>query len=187
MAHAESEIFNYYIDSQDRIIHVSSNWDAFALANDAADVCAAKILNRPLVFFLTGLETKHLYKLLLTKVRRSQKPLTLPFRCDGPAVRRYMELTMRPQADKGVEFQSRILREESRESVLLLDRGSSRSQDLLSICAWCKKVKVGSAWLEIEDAVAKLQLFHEPLLPRLTHGLCSVCQMRVANEAAAKA
>lgn len=182
---SESETFYYHIDGEDRIIQVSPNWDAFALASDAPEICAQKILNHPLMIFLSGLETKHLYKILLAKVRRTQNPLTVPFRCDGPALRRFMELTMRPLAGKRIEFQSIVLREERRDSVPLLDRTSPRTDQLISICAWCKKVKVDSEWLEVEDAIGKLQLFHEPLLPKLTHGMCSSCQTQLENEMAA--
>jgi hypothetical protein len=181
---SESETFFYHLDNQNRIVQVSPNWDAFALANDAPEVCARKVLNRPLMDFLAGFETKHLYDIMLNKVRRTQNHVTVPFRCDAPALRRFMELTMRPREGGGIEFQTVILREEARTPTILLDRGSRRSGGPVSMCAWCKKVNVQAEWLEVEDAVAKLQLFQEPVVPELTHGICGSCRAQVEDEMA---
>jgi hypothetical protein len=177
-----SETFFYRVDNQNRIAQVSPNWDAFALANDAPEVCAREILTRPLMDFLSGFETKHLYDIMLSKVRKSRNPLTVPFRCDAPALRRFMELTMRPGEGGGIEFQTVVLREEARTPTILLDRTSRRSGGPVSMCAWCKKVKVQGEWLEVEDAVAKLKLFQEPVVPELTHGICGSCRAQVENE-----
>jgi hypothetical protein len=181
---SETETFYYHVDGQNRITQVSPNWDAFALANDAPEVCAGKILNRHLMDYLDGFETKHLYDIMLGKVRKSQHPITVPFRCDAPALRRFMELTMRPWKGEGVEFQTLVLREEARTPTILLDRASRRGGGAVSMCAWCKRVNVGSEWLEVEDAVAKLQLFQEPVVPELTHGICNSCRAQVEDEMA---
>jgi hypothetical protein len=182
MKSSQSETFHYHVDSRNRITQVSPNWDAFALANDAPEVCADKILNRPLMDFLSGFETQHLYSIMLTKVRGTQKPLTVPFRCDAPALRRFMELTIWPREGGGIEFQTVVLREEAKTPTILLDRASRRGGGSVAICAWCKRVKVESEWLEVEDAVAKLQLFQEPVVPELTHGICSSCRTRMENQ-----
>ncbi len=182
MERSESETFFYHVDDRNRITQVSPNWDAFALANDAPEVCAGKVLNRHLMDYLAGFETKHLYDIMLSKVRKSQNPLTVPFRCDAPALRRFMELTMRPREGGGIEFQTVILREEARTPTLLLDRASRRGGPPVPMCAWCKKVDVQGEWLEVEDAVAKLQLFQEPVMPKLTHGICGACRAQVEGQ-----
>jgi hypothetical protein len=180
----ESETLSYHVDGQNRIAQVGPNWDAFALANDAPEVCARKVLNRPLMDFLSGFETKHLYDIMLSKVRSTRNPLTVPFRCDAPDLRRFMELTMRPREGGGIEFQTVVLREEARTPTILLDRTSRRGGGPVLMCAWCKKVNVQGEWLEVEDAVAKLQLFQEPVVPELTHGICSSCRAQVETEMA---
>jgi hypothetical protein len=179
---SESETFFYHVDDRNRITQVSPNWDAFALANDAPEVCANKILNCPLMDFLAGFETQHLYDIMLNKVRSTQNPLTVPFRCDAPTLRRFMELTMRPGKDGGIEFQTIILHEEPRTPTILLDRASRRGGGPVSMCAWCKKVHVEGEWLEVEDAVAKLHLFQEPVVPELTHGICGSCRAQVESQ-----
>jgi hypothetical protein len=51
------------------------------------------------------------------------------------------------------------------------------------ICSWCKKVKVPDlGFVEIEEAVRTLDLFGEPLLPRLTHGSCEPCTRKMREE-----
>ena len=44
--------------------------------------------------------------------------------------------------DEVIEFRSRVIREEYREPVLLLDSGRESSDDYLLICGWCKKVNI---------------------------------------------
>ena len=43
------------------------------------------------------------------------------------------------------------------------------------MCAWCKKADVGG-WVEVEEAVRRLQLFDQARLPRITHGVCPACK-----------
>jgi hypothetical protein len=56
-----------------------------------------------------------------------------------------------------------------------LDPRSARSGDYIPVCGWCKKVRIGEEWTEVEDAVRQLQLFEEPRLPQITHGICPRC------------
>jgi hypothetical protein len=50
------------------------------------------------------------------------------------------------------------------------------------MCAWCKRVRVNHDWLEVEEAIAQLNLFAAPTLPQITHSLCSECHRRVIDE-----
>lgn len=80
-----------------------------------------------------------------------------------------------PGPDGSVEFRVRTLSEEERPPQPLFDPGRPRSEDLLRVCGWCKKVDVGGRWKEVEEAVPLLGLFEQTLLPHLTHGICEDC------------
>lgn len=174
----------YIIDNENLIVSVSGNWLSFALENQAEASCHPdRIINEPINKFIDGIETQHLYDLCIAKVRAQQKTLILPFRCDAPDRRRYLELKMTPLADEQIEFSSRILREEPRETVQLLQHDVSRSDEIIMMCSMCKKVKTSeNIWLEVEDAVTALRLFEEELVPRISHGFCPHCHKTTMAE-----
>ncbi len=170
-------IFVYVIDETDRIVGVSDNWLAFAEANEAAASCHPdRAINEPIWKFIDGLEATQFYEVIIANVRGRGITVTLPFRCDAPDRRRYLELTIAPVPQGYVEFTSRIIRTEPREKLELLQAGVPRSGELLTMCSVCRKVEVpGMGWAEAETAVVALRLFEEPVLPQTSHGLCPDC------------
>ena len=87
-----------------------------------------------------------------------------------------MQLTIAQKKDDLIQFDSELVKEEYRETQNLLETQAARTDEMLLVCSWCKKVKVGEEhWLEIEDAVAELSLFEQETFPRISHGLCPKC------------
>lgn len=135
-----------------------------------------ELLGQPLWRFITDDETRYIYELLLARVRTTGVEAVVPFRCDTPDARRYMTVRLAPGPREGdVAFTIDTYRHEPRRSERLLDAGTPRSDDLLTICSWCKRVRVDEEWLEVEEAVVRLRLLEAPLLPALTHGACVPC------------
>jgi len=167
----------YRIDGSDRITDVSGYWLSFAAENLATESCHPdRILGRVIWEFIDGSETRHLYEIILNRVRQAGMPVTLPFRCDSPDRRRYLELAIVPVGDDAIEFYSSILREEPRETVELLNPEARRSDEYIKMCSSCKKINRGeNRWVEVEAGIAELRLFESPLLPQITHGLCGDC------------
>ncbi|MGA7828510.1 MAG: hypothetical protein WCA04_12655 [Geobacteraceae bacterium] len=167
----------YLIDGADRIICVSGNWLAFAQRNEAAESCHPdRVINRSIWDFVDGIETTHLYELILEKVRSTDRSVRVPFRCDAPGTRRYLELLITPVQRDFVEFVSALLYEEPRDHVELLASGVPRSEEFIRICSMCKKVELSkNSWVEIEEAIEALRLFDKTTLPQITHGLCHEC------------
>jgi hypothetical protein len=167
----------YLIDGKDRIVHVSDTWLEFARENEAAESCHPdKILNQSLWDFIDGIETRHLYEIVLEKIRRTRRSVRLPFRCDAPDKRRYLELRITAAQNDTIEFSSTVLREEARDTVELLKADIPRSEEFLKICSMCKKVEVTkNFWLDAEAAIAALRLFENSKLPKISHGLCREC------------
>lgn len=183
----QPDVFVYDVDAGNRLVAVGHGWEDFAVSNGAPGLSSESVLGRPLLSFFASVETRHIYGLLLDQVRASGATIKIPFRCDGPAVRRYMELTISLQPPEQVRFESRIVREEPRPPVRLLEAGVERGEDFVVICSWCKLVEVEGGWLEVEEAIDKLGIFDEPVLPRISHGCCSPCfeHLRHGNAAPA--
>jgi len=167
----------YVIDEADRIVSLSDNWLLFAQENEATASCHPDaIMNKPIWDYISGMETRYLFKVTLEKVRTTGKSLVLPFRCDAPDRRRYLELLITPVHRKCIEFTSSIIREESRDTVELLETGIPRSDEIIKMCSMCKKIELsGGNWVEVEIAVAALKLFEQLELPQISHGLCTEC------------
>jgi len=164
----------YRIDSDDRIIYVNDQWDRFAGGNDGDGVRSSEVLGRSLWDFIDGLTTQQIYRQIV-KRSRAGNAVDYPLRCDAPDRRRLLQMDVRPADGGAVEFRSRIVSEEPRQALSLLDRRFPRTGDLITVCSWCEKVRVGGRWVEVEDAIAALGLFQQGELPALTHGICRDC------------
>jgi hypothetical protein len=171
----------YRIDSNNRIIEVDENWDWFALDNDSPHLVRDQVMHKPLFDLISDPMSRHLYQLLIERVKHTSKPISFNFRCDSPEKRRYMHMEMSYQETcDGVSFQSSTEREEPREPVELLSPQASRSDELVIVCSWCKRIKISDdEWVEIEQGVQQLGLFDAEVLPQLSHGMCPDCNKTI--------
>jgi len=167
----------YVINARDELSFVSDSWHRFAESNDSASLAESNVLGRSLWEFIADAPTRLLYKQMVARVRQGR--LTrFTLRCDGPSCRRLLEMTISAGPEKAVEFETKVLRLEYREPVALLARNTTRSAELLQMCAWCNRINVGSGsslWVEVEDATERLLLFERDRMPQLTHGICEAC------------
>jgi hypothetical protein len=164
----------YRVNQHNEIIFVNEEWRRFARLNDASDL-ADRVLGRSLWDFIGDSTTRSLYEQIIGRVRGGhQARFTL--RCDGPTVRRLIEMTISPGHEGDLDFETRALSVVERAAVPLLARSAKRSQNLLRACAWCNQVDVSSdEWVEVEDAVERLRLFELSDMPQITHGICGPC------------
>lgn len=174
--------FTYRLDEDNRIFFVNEDWLAFARENDAPGLTRETVLDQPIASFIDDWETFHLYELIFRRVRMTGLQITLPFRCDTPAIRRFMQLSIRLLGDGALELTGRILAVEERNFVALLDPAAPRSKRMVTICSWCKRVKTtNDIYVEVEQALASLRLFGSQT-PWLTHGVCPECFDRIRRE-----
>jgi len=167
----------YCIDSADRILSVGGAWHRAAAENGASSLCSS-VLGSSLWEHIGGQETALLYRRLLDRLRGGSSPFELPLRCDSPGLCRIARLHAAACGDH-VVFTCDTLQEIPRTHVQLLDQSAPRSADWLSICSWCKQVRLqGERWVEAEEAVVMLRLFERLRLPRLSHGICCSCRAR---------
>ena len=181
-----TDIYTYTIDDNDYILHVNNDkWDEFYKDNSIDDTCISKgISKKSLWDFIDDFETRHLYENILENVRKYKRQVTLPFRCDSPRQRRFLNLTIKPLENNHVEFISKIEKVENRDYVKLMDNNREFSEEFLTVCSMCKKVKIEEfLWEEVETAVSILKLFEKDKLPMLTHGLCPYCKRLYLEEA----
>ncbi len=179
-------------DAQGRFVYLNQAWLEFARANWRADFDPRSVLGATWRQQISDPATLHLYDLLAQRARRLGRPLTVAYRCDSPGSRRHMEMMVRPLPDGGLEWASRTLREEPRPAVSLLEARARRSERLLTVCSWCKKVRtppwaVGPGvkagdWLEVESIMPLLADALADVHPGLTHGACPTCHQAILAE-----
>lgn len=165
----------YELDHEDRIRSVSALWSAFARENEAEHLVRG-VVGTPIWDWIAGPEVQHLYRLLFSRIREVRGSATIPFRCDSPSIRRFMELEVFALPDDGLLCTAELKRAERRTPVPLLDPHVPRSETFLRICSWCKRVPTGDGlWLEIEQAIAALRLV-EDVPPAISHTICDRCE-----------
>ena len=177
------QMVEYRIDYQGLLVYVSDSWTQFAIDNGSPDLVAERVLGRPLRSFVSDSETRNLYQMILERVQATDAPVVVTLRCDSPSLRRFLQLTISPLPHQEIHFLIHTLRTEPRESISLLNSSTNRSNELLTICSWCKRVLLSQdRWVEVEEAVTRLELFYLDALPRLTHGICPACCDNVMEE-----
>jgi hypothetical protein len=178
----DNRSFIYRLDDRNRISFVNQDWLDFAIENQAPELNREAVFDQPMADFIADWETFHLYELIFRRVRMTGAGVVLPFRCDSPDLRRFMQLSIQLAGSGELELTGRILSLESRPPVPLLDPEAPRSHEMLTLCSWCKRIKIDDdLFVEAEKAAASLGLFG-PTPPRLTHGVCPECFDRIRCE-----
>lgn len=171
----------YRVDARGRLTFVNEGWNTFAKLNDSPELCGPGVLGRRVADGFAGPETPMIYERLMQRAAAGVR-LELPYRCDSPMLRRRMILTIVAVGTE-VEFRSRMVDVAMRPVMPVLDAQRPRSEEFLTVCSWCNRGRIGARWAELEDVVAQMSLF-ETEMPKLTHGMCPDCQVRVTAELA---
>jgi hypothetical protein len=118
-----------------------------------------------------------LQRILVRRIRSEVREVELPFRCDGPDVRREMDLRISANATGRLVLFAATMRDElpRAEQQPLLDPATPRSEETIEMCGWCDRFFVDDEWVEIEVAAKRLRLFARTELPAITHGICPEC------------
>src|SRR3954452_17840526 len=108
------QALSYAIDEHDHLIRVDDGYSRFAEENGWRE--AGTSLGRSLWDYVAGHEMKKLQRLLVRRIRDEVGDVELPFRCDGPGVRREMNIRIvsRP-GGRVVLFSARLRSEEVRD------------------------------------------------------------------------
>lgn len=175
-------VLTYRVNANDEFVFVGADWTRFAVENGLPP-WKANVIGTSLWNHLTDLTTRHFYRIFMHRVRQTGQSISVPFRCDAPDRRRFMQMTMRRMPDNAIEFCSETIREEPRPIVDLLNPTFPRRTDFILMCSWCKKIKTPE-WVEVEEGVARLDLFSAAKLPWISHGICPDCERHFIQEQA---
>ncbi len=163
------------LDPNDAIVFVSEGWMESARASGSSELTESAVLGRPFSEFVADPVSVQLYQLVFRRVRKTGLAIRVPFRCEAPNERWHMEMEVRPLENGGLECRNQTVLVENRGRANLPE-AKARSNDFLTLCSWCKKVKLPEgAWVDVEAAAQRLELFLG-VAPQLTHGVCPSCK-----------
>lgn len=136
MSRDQTREFVYRIDASDMITDVNDAWVEFARHNGPESLTRAAVVGSSLWNHVSGVETQHVYQHLFERVRRGHR-VSIPFRCDSPAVRRFHEMRMTSLDAGGIELACELLRQETRtpQPLALLESDVPRGGDLVVMCS----------------------------------------------------
>ncbi|MEQ8329208.1 MAG: hypothetical protein RH859_01970 [Longimicrobiales bacterium] len=168
-------LVSYRVDAEGVLVATGGDWTAFAEEAGAPELRSDLVVGRPLDDFVSGRKTRAVYRALRERITDTGRPVTFPYRCDAPELRRWMTMEMRPLPGGQTLFRTWPTAVESRPAAPVGHRKGSKGRRLL-MCGWCKRVVLGSAWYEIEDALARSPLHDGATSLRVNHGICARCR-----------
>lgn len=177
-------LFLYRIDESDCLTHVCPNWLQFALENGAAELSETNVIGTQIWRYIADADCCDVYRAVFARVRDSGEPVRFHFRCDSSDTRRDMEMSISRLPSEHLEFQVRIIDSSDLPWSPWLDPQIEKTERWVTLCAWCKRIQDGDAWLEPTDAVDSMGLFANEKVPNVTHGICPDCLQDVMQQIA---
>jgi hypothetical protein len=162
----------YWVDDKQRISIVGSEWDHFALENNAPHLTSAHVFGQPLWKYITDDTTRMLYEALIARAVDG-RAVRFSLRCDSPAQRRRLEMEI--CTERGfVRFQTQLIAAQPRNNVLAWTHQTGTHSRAICVCGWCNRVESSQGWTEVEDAIKTDALF-ELAPPAAIYVTCPRC------------
>jgi hypothetical protein len=166
---------HYRLDAKNRIIEVGGNWDRFAHENGADDLASDFVIGLPLRAFISGDVTKMFMDTMLTRVRLTGKPAVIPYRCDSPGIKRFMEMSLEAIGTE-VFSEHRILAERPMpRHTNFRVAAHNKSCRMIKQCSMCSRF-ANPGGEPVEPEVAGISS-DEPL--NIIYFICAECRGRV--------
>ncbi|MBK7974579.1 MAG: PAS domain-containing protein [Deltaproteobacteria bacterium] len=173
----------YHIDRDDRIVAVNDDWTTFAAANSGHALVGDAVLGQSIWDHVSDPSTASIYQRMYQRVRDESRTTTFTFRCDAPGERRLFRMQLTPGDEGGVITEVREVTVEPRAPIRALDATCERGEAMTRMCAWCHAIAdADGSWLELEDAVRDLEVFHGATPPFVTHTVCPTCRAALEGE-----
>lgn len=171
----KTSVVSYTIDADDIIVQVSPTWQNFAQENYAVGLTEREVVGHSLWEFIKDESTRSLYRVLLRAVRAKKHPISFPFRCDSPRVRRYMVMNITPHPDNSLSFTNELVETRSRNPEIFFQSKLGSNKLYYVMCSVCNKVRPYEdlEWMEVEEAFSSMAHVDEPV--HVVYEVCESC------------
>lgn len=145
------------VNRYNKIIALSSNWEAVAAEGGAAETLASEnVIGQELEAFIHSDTTRMYIESCLKLCRLKNEVLFRQYRCDSPTHKRFMELQLTPLKDGAVEMKHFLLKEAPFEVPIDIEEVAAESATHAPQyvrCSMCNRLKpFGSdKWMPPED------------------------------------
>ncbi len=175
----DGDTYSYELDRSDRIVQCSDSWDNFALDNDGHHLTFDRIKGQSIWDHITDDRTVELYRRIFASAR-SGTPVQFFLRCDSPAIRRLLHVSVSPTIDGNVRTTTMVFRADARTPVETL---SCRDDDTheggcYDLCTWCNKLE-DEGWVEVEEVVSRRKDKGLASSPAVRGSICDSCYDRI--------
>lgn len=168
----------FRLDKGDRITEIGGSWDRMAQENGGDHLCGQSVLGYPLYDYISGDISKMFVRTVIDGVRVLRRARTVPYRCDSPGLRRYMEMSISFEPGGGLLLEHRQLRTESTGRRFDFQAGVQPLRQMVVRCSHCNGLKVDGAWGEPESL---LPADHSGKVP-VIYGVCPKCMALVRRK-----
>jgi hypothetical protein len=151
------------VDRRDEVVFVNEEWLDLLRETTGAHNVAEGVRGRRFLDFAPDSGTAAIFRFVLRRVRKTQEAMHVPFRVESSAHRWHLDMEVRPLAEGEVECRYRTLLVEV------------PGPDLLTVCAWCQKVRFPQGRWARRQALAEQLDFFLGEAPKVTHGICPAC------------
>ena len=179
VAMSNQELSLYFrLDKSDRITETGGAWDTMAHENGGDALCGGTVIGHPLYDYVSGDVSKMFVRTVIDGVRVLQRPRALPYRCDSPGLRRYMEMAITCEPGGGLLLEHRLLRTEATGRRFDFQTSNAPLRQMIVRCTHCNAIKHEGRWGEPE-AVLPEQVSGALAV---VYGVCPRCMERIRRK-----
>ncbi len=172
------QVVTYWLDTEDRIVKVNPTWDQFAIANEGGkQLLSSEIKGRRVFDFIMGDQTRMYLEALLQHARFLNRSVSRSYRCDSPALKRFMSMSITPADDNLVQLDHTLLKCEPLEQPIIYRHEPDPQAKALPRCSVCTRLLIKGTWLSPEDAEILGLLSPGKPLP-VTYRICPSCKRK---------
>ena len=180
MSDAEAAADTFYtLDADDRIVECGGPaWSAFAAENGGPELASGKLEGQSIYAHVAGHFTKRFLREFFIAARAAEAPLSRPYRCDSPRVKRYMEMRAAAQDGGALRVEHRLIAETAMAVTVTPRELPEGGRADFSRCSICNRLRGSGAqgWRE-PDQTGVLGLL------RVVHTVCKDCRSGISARA----
>lgn len=169
---------SYWIDDNDVIVQVCSQWDRFALENDGGSVLGDCVIGKRIWPFISDDTTRMWLEALLGLARLTGTVVERPYRCDSPRERRYMKMAISREDSGRICLRHEVLRTEQKQYPTPFRCRLHTGHGILVRCSICNRLKAGQRWTESDAWPAAATAPSTQL--SVNYSVCPECRAQIA-------
>ena len=141
-----------------------------------------RLAGNPVWDFIADKKLRNIYEIVFSTATNSKNEIVIRHHRDSPSLSRFMESRVFAWTDDTFFVYDSLNTEDRTEQTASQDHTVQNPYKYQSVCSWCKKVKVGDEWVEVQNPFRELDLFSSETPVQLTHGICPTCFVTVLAE-----